>query len=349
MYIVKLTEACNFRCQYCFYVNSGKVNNPKWIDINSLKKTINSILEREKIPRFSFHGGEPLMIGIDVFSEVLNYIHQTCYELGNDAYVSVQTNGSLINDNWCELFKEYNVNVGISYDGDLVTHQKLRSANLGHLTLNGIECLLSNGINVSMLIVVTQENSKLHNQIFNNLCNIGITSWDYLPCIEKYPGQLQPTIAAKDYGEFLVKSFDYWVEKDNERITIRFFNEIIRAMLGYKPRLCRMIANCVGIQTINPDGTIFPCDRFVDNPDFEIGNYDDLKGIKINRKGYKRVSNIFDLIDEQCKNCKWYALCSGGCCYQRFLNGKNIDYLCTSYKMIFSRINYFLEEHNLLN
>lgn len=261
-----------------------------------------------------FQGGEPLLIGIDFYKKVISLSK----EYSNRITFSIQTNGTLITPEFCQLFKENSFLVGVSLDGDEATHSRYR--NSYQETIKGINLLKEHNVNYNILTVVTDNLVNNIDTVISNL--IEHKYLQFIPCIDK---DNQSYLSNTSYKTFLKKSFDVYQEsfQKGNPISIQFFDNLLLRYLKRDVQVCTMKGRCSTQFVIEANGDVYPCDFYVDQS-HKIGNilndnYETMFNSKINQDFLKE--SFFD--HPKCKSCDYYQLCRGGCKNDQ-INGLNI-------------------------
>jgi uncharacterized protein len=351
--IIKTTSLCNLRCKYC-YLRKEK-NTDSIIDISILKKIINQLsLNSNKID-IIWHGGEPLLVGKNFFYNFVKYKNEL-NKKGIKINNCLQTNATLIDEEWAKLFVDGEFNIGISLDGPEKINDENRIFSDGkgsfHKIMGGIDILNKNSIKFSVLSVIAKNNYEYADKIFNFFVKNEINNFDFLPnyyhldtrlisslnnyCLDRY-----------DFARFILRIFNNWIIYNDPRISIRILENIVTGLLGGTPSLCKFNNGCKDYLTIEPNGNVFPCDRFLGMEDYLFGNfqYNDLNDIFTCRKRSIFIDDI-KTISSNCKDCEYYKICNGGCKYYWILrnksNYKKDNIFCLDIQFIINEIHDIL-------
>lgn len=355
-------SVCNIDCTYCFYLEKEHLypeRKSHWkmdsITLeNYIKKNITE--HTDNVVDFIWQGGEPTLLGIDLYKEAIHL--QNTYKDRKHINNYFQTNGLNIDDEWAAFLKENNFLVGLSIDGDRISndaHRRTRSGKSSFDALmKGLDCLKRHKVEFNTLTVVNSENVKRPMDVYNFLKRIGSKYIQFIPLVERksstpdengltlikpdFMGQCEVTewsAPSKAYGVFLNKIFDHWIQNDLGSIFVMNFEQTMTKMIG-RPSGCVINETCGGNIIIEANGDIYSCDHFV-YPENKIGNInkDDLIQI-LNSKEHLSFSNKKSTeISIDCVNCVVRSVCNGGCPKHRFLissNGKpNKNYFCSGY------------------
>lgn len=335
--IIKLTEKCNYNCSFCRYANYRRYD--KGISEELVKKMVLQSQEytiRQGNPSLNviFHGGEPLLYDYDRFSSLLEFLDKNT-EPGFLIEYSIQTNSSLITEEWIKLFKRYNFDVGISLDGpaSLNSHWRIDNENSIHDAIQKYRWLRDEGIRCGFLSVITNEHLSRVNEFFDFFIDNNIDSLGLCYCYSHFDDNCVDPVKL---GNWLSDLFDLYFHSEST-IRIREFDNIIKRVLQNRDSsfhfTCRK--NCGKYLTINPNGNLFYCDdfEFATNNDYSLGNLESQSINEIiNGNKYQTVTAYSNLIiNKKCKFCNVYPLCRGGC--PRHDTEKE-NYFCETYKII---------------
>lgn len=309
----------------------------------------------ESVINFSWHGGEPLMAGIDFFRKVLKF--QSSHKPEGKTIVNgIQTNGTLLNDEWCRFFAREGFVIGLSLDGPSELHDINRRTKDGMKTwqkvIDGFILLEKNNILPEVLCVVNAENVKQPLVVYRFLRELGAKYMTFLPLVERESGSStgagKSSVGSEDFGFFLSDIFDEWVENDIGEIKIQIFEEAARTAFNQEHTLCVFRENCGGVPVVEHNGDFYSCDHYV-NSDNLLGN------IKDHSLSYfldSRRQKTFGLIKsatlpDYCKLCEVRSMCNGECPKNRFVvtpDGQaGLNYLCKGYRYFFNHIRPFVE------
>lgn len=352
--IIKSVSGCNLSCKYC-YMNAGSRPSITIMPEEILKKTIKEVaaLQLDRI-EFDWHGGEPLIAKSDFYKKAkelqLKYI-STHTKVKN----CLQSNGTLITDDWISFFIDYGFGVGVSIDGPEDIHNSNRCFKSGEgsylSVIQGIKALQEKGIDVHVMPVVTEASAHKAKEIFDFFVGNGINHLAFTPCFQKSSGigQLYEDfskfiVRPESFGKFMVDIYDLWMEQNNPDISIRYLEQIIKMLLGGKSSLCifRKGHFCHIFLTIDTNGDIYPCDSYM-SEEFLLGNikHDTLKEVLYSHK-YNRFKENVVKVSNDCKCCPIFDICGGGCSFYRYVQSgdfRSKSYYCESTKMVVNHIS----------
>lgn len=320
---------------------------------------------QKAIVEFAWHGGEPTMAPLDFYKQALTYQKQ--YGTGRDIRNTLQTNGTLLNDTWCEFFAANNFLIGISIDGDAPLHDAMRHDKAGgtfYKTMRGIKLLQKHGVAYNTLTTVNAVNSQKPHEVYLFIREFS-DFMQFLPVVECAPalyesqvGQRFATpagihspflkhpvesfsVTAKDYGWFLCEIFDLWRKMDLGQKHIQIFEATLANLNNRPAGICVHEALCGHAGVVESNGDLYSCDRYAFEA-YKLGNISEtsLKILMENNRNFG-MHKTMGLPDE-CLDCEHIQLCFGGCPKDRFLlsvNGqKGKNYLCEGYRMFFEHI-----------
>ena len=345
--IKPVSSQCQMACEYCFYRDESK-NREKTSFGNMSEEILETIIkkafaEKKTALSFLFQGGEPLLAGKPFFKKIVEF--QKKYNLnGIETYNSVQTNGLLIDDEWCSFFRENHFLVGISIDGTKKIQDKYRKNAQGKSFFEKIaaaaKTLKKNGVEFSVLSVVTNETVPETEKIYHFFRESGFLNLQFIPCIE--PFDLSREFLSKEnYGIFLVKIFDLWYNdlKNGTYVSIRHIENYIRILFGITPEECGTNGKCQIQFVTESDGSVFPCDFFALDK-YLLGNIVEKSFAELlnsqNALKFLEETNRCDKakIKNNCVSCEAFPFCKNGCFRYRN-DGLNI--FCESYKYFFKK------------
>ena len=356
---------CNMRCKYCYYLDKAALYNnhqPQMSD-ELLENYIRANIEGNNSPviAFAWHGGEPLLAGKEFFRKAVAL--QQKYAEGRTVENSIQTNGLLVDDEWCAIFRDNNFLVGVSIDGPESIHDAHRVDAGGQPTfarvMRGIEKLYRNRVEYNTLTTINIHSEGRGAEVYNFLRGISVFM-QFLPVAELLcDGRIQSpeaqkadiapwSVSARGFGEFMCDIFDIWVKKDVGRRYVQLFDATLALMVGVQPSVCSLCETCGSGLTVEHNGDVYCCDHFV-YPEYKIGNIhtDHLADLAYCDRQFEFGVAKRALLPRECRHCKFYNLCHGECPKHRFIDdnrgeyGKN--YLCEGYKLFYEHTQTAME------
>lgn len=348
--LVKPASAvCNLDCAYCFYLDRDadpyKSLPGRRMSLETLERLVDTYLFYS-YPNsvFAFQGGEPTLAGLEFYRKLVEF--QKAYGRdGQNVSNALQTNAMVINQDWCDLFRQYNWLLGVSLDGPQQVHDAYRLDRRGRASwqkvMESVELLLKEKVEFNILCVLSQANVERPRELYQFFKGLGIDNVQYIPLAE-FDGQgnrLPFTITAEQYGRFLCELFELWWP-DRRKQRIRFFDNVAEALAGQKPGSCNMHETCDSYVVVEYNGDVYPCDFFVEK-EWKLGNInlDSWSEIARRQRRYSFAGKK-TLPHPACQACEYQGICHGGC--PKFRRGpygrfEDLDYFCSSYKMVFAR------------
>lgn len=341
---------CNMSCDYCFYCDETSKRSQASYGFMSevtLKNVIRkTILNAQGAAHYMFQGGEPTLIGISFFQKVLYY--QKHYNKKQVAvYNAVQTNGTLLNENWCRFLSENKFLVGLSIDGTKEIHDGLRHTASGgstfHKAVRAAQLMDQFHVEYNILTVVTPMIANQVGEVYSFYQKQGWRYQQYIPCLDPLGedhGRLPYSLPPRLYGRFLIDLFSLWyrdVQKGRAPYNRQFENYISIAA-GYYPASCDQCGVCSIQNVVEANGNVYPCDFYMLD-EYLLGNFNENNFSQINQKrseiGFIERSY---LLSARCRDCKYHWICKGGCQRNRDYNPDSNtyeNYFCESYRMFF--------------
>lgn len=340
---------CNLRCDYCFYadeMNSRKQASYGMMPDKVMEQVIKIALAKAtKKCTFLFQGGEPTLVGLPFYEKWMSY--EKKYNK-NHVQIShaLQTNGYLIQEDWCRFFAKHQFLIGLSIDGVKATHNAFRKGPQGEdtyfIALDAAARLRSFGVDFNVLTVVTKKTAAKIHRIYESYKHQGFVWQQYIACLDPLhaqPGSMDYSLTPEIYGTFLTDLFRLWsIDLQNgSQPYIRQFENYIGILLGYEPECCEQRGICSFQNVVEADGSVYPCDFYVLD-EYKLGNLltDDFAMIEERQ----RQSSFFEQLkhsSDTCAACKYFFLCRSGCRRHReqpeAAYGQN--YFCRSYQMFF--------------
>ncbi|MCL5018391.1 MAG: radical SAM protein [Candidatus Pacearchaeota archaeon] len=357
--IAKPTHSCNLNCKYCYLEESAEKGK---MSENLLAQSIQRVSDFVESSHWIWHGGEPLLMGIDFYKSVKD-IQNFYKKKGNKFSNGIQTNGTLIAPdliNFCEQTKDFHI--GVSIDGPKEIHDKTRIYKDGSGSfdeaLNGQKLLRGKRIGGGVICVLSSKNINHPQELYNFFKSEKINV-KFNPLIKS--GKAKENIndlgiSPNQYGKFLLKMWDIYNQdvKKEEKVTINVdpFIEVIGNIGTNRPLGCNYSISCrESFISIGPNGDIYPCGRFDGIKEFWMGNIkentiEDAVSSKINRKLKER--NLEKITD--CSKCNFGDICNSGCMHNAYCNGNIFgkDPYCASYKTLFQEMKKVLDDETEL-
>lgn len=369
--------ACNLRCEYCYYLgrDTNPTPNPSPTGAGNrvgvmtdevlesyIRQVINIHGRRAEI-EFAWHGGEPTLCGIPFFERAM--LLQQKYGAGRCILNTLQTNGTLLTDDWCHFFRDHHFRIGISIDGPEHLHNIYRKDSRGEgtfaRTMHGIELLQKHGVAFNTLTTVNAANACHPAEVYDFLRRYS-DFMQFLPVVECQPdanagnvaqppgiyshraGRLATySVSAEAYGRFLCAITDLWLQKDVGRKFVQTIEAAIGNLTRRPAGLCVHEAVCGHCAVVEKNGDLYRCDRYV-FPEYRIGNILDASLYDMMQTNRAFGEYKLDSLPSRCLHCDVADLCFGGCPKDRLiermtLNGiERRNYLCDGYRQFFQYI-----------
>lgn len=322
----------------------------------NLEKSIiqHFIAAHGSVVNFSWHGGEPLLAGIEFYRKAIAF-QKKHSPSGTTFNNGIQTNGTLLNDEWCRFLASEKFVIGISLDGPQELHDKFRKTPVSESSfqnvLKGFSLLINHGIMPEILCVVNSENVKHPTEIYNFFKKLGARFITFLPLVEKSnetsPGVSERTVPPGAFGSFLTTIFYEWVEKDIGKIKVQIFEEAVRTAFNQEHTLCIFKEACGGVPVLERNGDFYSCDHYVDREHL-IGNINDHSIAEMleseNQVAFGEAKTV---LPQYCLKCEVKQMCNGECPKNRFAftpeGEPGLNYLCSGYRYFFNHCNPFVE------
>lgn len=363
---------CNLDCKYCFYLEKEKLYpaETQWrMSDPVLEEYIRQYIHGQPMPEinFAWQGGEPTLLGVDFFRKVVAL--QKKHAGGKTIFNAIQTNGTLLDDKWCEFLAANGFLVGLSIDGPADLHDKHRVDKGRQPTfdkvMRGLEFLKKHGVEFNTLTVVNRDNASEPLKVYRFLKSIGSRFLQFIPLVERVaadPGngfseppdagqqnsgapRLFPwSVGAEQYGDFLCAIFDEWVRHDVGTTFVQLFDVALNQWMGLGSPLCVFAEKCGTALAIEHNGDVFSCDHYV-YPRYKLGNVmnQNLGAMVSSPQQMKFGSDKRDSLPKFCRDCNVRFACNGECPKHRFIRTPDgeagLNYLCAGYKKFFNHID----------
>ena len=355
---------CNLQCSYCFFLNKDRLYPGSHFRMSDevLETYIRQLIEYHRSPQVTvaWQGGEPTLMGIDFYRRALDY--QRLYKKPGMVFENtLQTNGTLLNDEWCEFFKENNFLIGISIDGPRRLHDVYRRDKQGQSTfdrvMRGLRLLQKHGVEYNILVTVNRVNADHPLEVYRFLRDEAGTDWiQFIPAIERLvDGQVtifqqgntvsERSVKPRQFGHFLITIFDEWVRHDVGKIFVQTFEAAVRNWMRLPSSgMCVFNATCGHGLALEHNGDLYACDHFVE-PGYLLGNVaqNHLLELVGSERQLTFGRNKLDTLPSSCRECEVWFACKGECPKNRFevtpSGEAGLNYLCAGYKAFFRHID----------
>lgn len=359
IFVKPANARCNLACRYCYYLDKDRLYPNKTsyrMSEELLEKYIIQHINAstEPVITFSWHGGEPTILGLDYFRTLVR-LQRRHKPANRKIFNGIQTNGTLLDEAWCRFLKAEGFAVGISIDGPEELHNINRVSKAQNptfaQTLRGYSLLQKYGISCEILCVVNAQNVDYPLDIYRMFKQLGAKYISFLPLVEPPDGNRsirQLSMPAEAFADFLIAVFDEWLSQDIGQVKVQIFEEAARTAFGQEHTLCIFKKTCGGVPVLEHNGDLYSCDFFVD-PAHLLGNIAEtplvelLDGSAQQKFGRAKL----DSLPSSCKSCEVRTMCNGGCPKDRFIKTAEgepgLNYLCAGYKRFFTHCKPFVE------
>ena len=363
---------CNLACKYCYYLEKNKLYPTAQRHLMSdemLEQFTREYIEAQTMNQvlFTWHGGEPLLRSIDFYRKALSL--QQKYAGGRRIDNVIQTNGTLLTDEWCEFFAQKHWLVGISIDGPQPDHDHYRLTAAGKPSwkkvMQGIKLLKKHGVEWNAMAVVNAYNANHPMEFYRFFKENGCQFLQFTPIVERLTrhedGRTLASLADKDeislseasvapeqWGYFLCAIFDEWVRKDVGKIFVEIFDCTLANWMGISPGICAYSKECGHAGVMEHNGDVYSCDHFV-FPEYKLGNIRDHSLIDMlygeQQQEFSRLKH--SSLPRQCKECDMEFACHGECPKNRFMKDKygdsGLNYLCPGYYHYYQHVAPYMD------
>lgn len=362
---------CNLRCKYCYYLEKNALYTEQKNHVISdemLDKFIREYIEAQTSPDvlFCWHGGETLMRPISFYRRAIEL--QRKYARGRRIDNTIQTNATMLTDEWCEFFRENNFLVGVSIDGPQEFHDEYRRTATGkptfHKVMQGIRLLNKHNVEWNALAVVNDFNADYPLEFYNFFKEIGCHYIQFTPIVERRierndglslaPGMEEGgelvdfSVPPEQWGKFLCTIFDEWVRHDVGTYFIQIFDATLANWAGVQPGLCSLAKECGHAGVMEFNGDVYSCDHFV-YPEHLLGNINEktITEMMYGEKQREFAKLKHELLPQQCRECPVEFACHGECPKNRFTRDKygnpGLNYLCKGYRQFFEHVKPYMD------
>ncbi|MBQ8602425.1 MAG: anaerobic sulfatase-maturation protein [Bacteroides sp.] len=362
---------CNLACAYCYYLEKAKLvhdGSGQLMSEELLETFTKEYIQSQTMPQvlFTWHGGETLLRPLDFYRKALEF--QRKYAGGRIIDNCIQTNGTLLTDEWCRFFKENNWLVGVSIDGPQRFHDAFRKNKQGQPSfdkvMRGIELLNKHGVEWNAMAVVNGYNVEYPLEFYRFFKSIGCRYIQFTPVVERIKhsedGRMLAHAEEEDcpltdlsvnpeqWGNFLCVLFDEWIRTDVGRYFIQLFDATLANWVGEEPGICSMARSCGKALAMEFNGDLYACDHYVFS-EYKLGNIrsHSLAGMLYGKEQMAFGENKWRKLTSRCNECKYLFACNGECPKNRFVKLDNEpykqNYLCKGYYRFFEHVAPFME------
>ena len=363
---------CNLACKYCYYLEKNKLYPTAQRHLMSdemLEQFTREYIEAQTMSQvlFTWHGGEPLLRSIDFYRKALSL--QQKYAGGRRIDNVIQTNGTLLTDEWCEFFAQNHWLVGISIDGPQPDHDHYRLTAAGKPSwkkvMQGIKLLKKHGVEWNAMAVVNAYNANHPLEFYRFFKENGCQFLQFTPIVERQTRHedgrtlasladkneiplSEASVAPEQWGYFLCAIFDEWVRKDVGKIFVEIFDCTLANWMGISPGICAYSKECGHAGVMEHNGDVYSCDHFV-FPEYKLGNIRDHSLIDMlygeQQQEFSRLKH--SSLPRQCKECDMEFACHGECPKNRFMKDQygdsGLNYLCLGYYHFYQHVAPYMD------
>lgn len=336
---------CNLQCAYCFYADVTRQRDIQSYGVMS-EHTLELLVRKmfDAVPdeiSLTFQGGEPTLAGKNYYRRLLA-LEKQYNRHGIPIHHAIQTNASLLDTEWCDIFLEGRFLVGVSLDGNKGLHDRYRKASSGEGTYEkaeqGIALLREYGIPYNILCVVHQQVAENASSVFESMKQH--TYLQFIPCLDHFDGAPMPySLQPETYGRFLIQLYDLYEHayRAGTPVSIRSFDNWLGMLSGYPPEHCGLAGQCGRYALIEADGSVFPCDFYVLDQWRIASICDDSFDFRHEYEPWSRFIKESLILPETCRTCRWLRLCRGGCKRERTSRFADVSHnrFCEAYTMFF--------------
>lgn len=351
---------CNLDCKYCYFLAKEMMYpGSRFRMADDLLETYTKqYIDAQRVPEvtFAWQGGEPTLMGLDFFKRAVE-LQQQYRKPGMRIHNAFQTNGVLLDDDWCRFFHQHNFLIGLSVDGPKPIHDAYRVDKGGRPTFDrvmaGLALLKKHKVEFNILTTVHAANADHGVEVYRCLRDeVGTQFMQFIPIVERdnetgYQEGDEVTdrsLTAEQYGRFLITIFDEWVRRDVGRVFVQIFDVALAAWAGERPGLCIFEETCGLALAMEHNGDLFACDHFVE-PNYRLGNIQEIPLLDMVASAEQRQFGLDkrDKLPQYCRECEVRFVCNGGCPKDRFINTPTgepgLNYLCGGFRAFFNHID----------
>jgi len=356
--------ACNLACAYCFFLDKELLYPDSRFRMSDevLETYIRQLIETHHTQQVTvaWQGGEPTLMGVDFYRKAIEY--QEKYRRSGMVFENtMQTNGTLLDDEWCQFFKENDYLIGISIDGPRHLHDTYRLDKGGGPTfdrvMRGLRLLQKHGVEHNILVAVNRTNADHPLEVYRFLRDEAKTTWiQFIPVVERIDDQghtiyqkgtriSERSVRPEQFGRFLIQIFDEWVRHDVGRVYVQTFEAAVRNWLRMPSSgMCVFEETCGLGLALEHNGDLYSCDHFVE-PDYLLGNIMEIHMAEMVTSDRQRQFGLDkrDKLPRYCRQCDVRFACHGECPKNRFLITQDgepgLNHLCAGWKAFFHRID----------
>jgi uncharacterized protein len=350
---------CNLGCSYCFYLDKKELFTETTLHRMSdavLEEMIRQVMQQSgNEVSIAWQGGEPALMGLDFYKRAVELEQK--FGRGKTVGNGFQTNGTLLDEEWAQFFKQYNWLIGLSLDGPQHIHDRYRIDKGENPTWAKVEkvakMLLNEGVAVNAMCCITDYSSNYAEELYNYYKSIGLTWMQFIPVVETDKNNPKKaasfSLTDEKYGEFLITLFDLWINdfvNGEPTTSVRHFESVFYSYVGLESPECSFQKECGSYVVVEHNGNVYSCDFFVD-PGHRLGNIMQSRIVNmLNSKKQNDFGKAKTLLPRKCKLCPWYSKCYGGCTKDRIKDpsDQRMPRFCEGYRMFFDHADERLKQ-----
>ncbi len=355
---------CNLDCEYCFFLSKEALYPGDRFRMSDelLETYIRQVVESQSAPEvtIAWQGGEPTLMGVDFFRRSVE-LAESYARPGQTVHHTIQTNGTLLTDEWCELLHDHDFLVGLSVDGPGELHDRYRVDKKGRPTfdkvMRGHELLVAHDVEYNILCTVNAANQHHPLDVYRFFRDeLGARHLQFIPIVERdndtgfQEGDVvtDRSVDPEAWGSFLIAVFDEWVTRDVGTVFVPTFDAALASWMGLPPSMCVFAETCGNALAMEHNGDIYSCDHFVE-PDHLLGNITETHMVELvaspQQRGFGAAKR--DTLPKYCIDCDVRFACNGECPKNRFTltpdGDPGLNYLCAGYKSFFTHIDGLMQ------
>ncbi|AKB12167.1 Putative arylsulfatase regulatory protein [Methanosarcina thermophila TM-1] len=355
---------CNLACAYCYFLDKEALypGSKFCMSDEVLENYIRQLITAHRSPQVTvaWQGGEPTLMGIDFYRRAIE-LQEKYRKPGMNFENTMQTNGTLLDDEWCQFFKENNFLIGISIDGPRELHNIYRVDKKGEgsfdRVMRGLRLLQKHGVEYNVLTTVNRINADHPLEVYRFLRDEAGADWiQFIPVVERINEEgytlyqkgntvSDRSVQPEQFGSFLSRIFDEWVRNDVGKLFVQTFEASVRRWLGLPSGMCVFEETCGAGLVLEHNGDLYSCDHFVE-PEYLLGNImeKEISELAASEKQYRFGKNKRNTLPKVCCECDVLFACMGECPKNRFLvtstGESGLNYLCKGWKAFFHHIDF---------
>lgn len=360
--------SCNLACEYCYYLEKNALydrQSRRVMSDETLELYIRQYIESQTTDsvQFVWHGGEPTLRGLDFYRRAVAL--QRKYARGRNVQNCLQTNGTLLNDQWCVFLREHGWLVGLSLDGPQLFHDEYRRDRADkpsfQRVMKAVRLLQRYNVDWNAMAVVNEYNADHPLEFYRFFKNIGCRYIQFTPVVERITGHgglasgydsggrlTSYSVTPAQWGDFLIALFDEWVKSDVGQYFVQIFDATLANWAGVEPGICTLASRCGHAAVMEHNGDLYCCDHFV-FPDYYLGNIHDKTIVEMMSCGRQQTFGMMkeSALPRQCRECRYSFACHGECPRNRFAVSSDgepgLNYLCEGYRRFFDHVAPYME------